>query len=164
MRRHVLQRLLPERPIREKYNEASYCIVCGSRTAYWKLLMKFPRPPDFETMPMDGWIKLRPGEVCLLAIDTPTRPSLQELRNKMQAVRGMVLAAGFTVENNLVLVQLADAFGTTDRKQGGARFGAQEDYLRAETTGVERRSCGGEDGHQTRVGGGARRCFSPRPL
>jgi hypothetical protein len=49
------------------------------------------------------------------------------------------LAAGFTVENNMVLVELAAAFGTTDRKQGGPTFTAKEDYLRAESTGVERR-------------------------
>jgi hypothetical protein len=90
-------------------------------------------------MAMDGLIKLGPGETCRVVIDTLTRPSPHELCSKMQGVRGMVLAAGFTVENNLVLVQLADAFGTTDRKQGGATFTAKEDYLRAESTGVERR-------------------------
>jgi hypothetical protein len=101
--------------------------------------MKTRRPPDFEMMAMDGWIKLGPGEICSLATDTPTRPSPQELRSKMQGTRGMVLAAGFTVENNMVAVQLADAFGTTDRKQGGPTFTAKEDYLRGESTGVERR-------------------------
>ncbi len=101
--------------------------------------MKSPRPPDFEMMALDGWIRLEPGESCSLAVDTPTRPSVQELRNKMQSVRGMVLAAGFTIENNLVLVQLADAFGTTDRKKGGAAFAEKEDYLRDESTGVKRR-------------------------
>ena len=101
--------------------------------------MKMGRPPGFETMAMDGWIKPGPGEACCLAIDTPTRPSVQELRVKMQGVRRMVLAAGFTVENNLVLVQQADEFGTTDRKQGGSVFAEKEDYLRAETTGVGRR-------------------------
>ena len=101
--------------------------------------MKTRRPPGFETMALDGWIKLGSGETCCLAVDTPTRPSPQELRGKMQGVRGMVLAAGFTIENNMVLVQLDEEFGTTDRKQGGARFMAKEDYLRAESTGVERR-------------------------
>jgi len=101
--------------------------------------MKHHRPRDFDTMSMDGWIKLRAGESCAFAMDTQIHPSDFELRAKMQTVRGMVLGAGFTVENNLVLVQLADAFGTTDRQQGGKAFAVKENYLRAESTGVERR-------------------------
>jgi hypothetical protein len=90
-------------------------------------------------MAMDGWVMLEPGEALCLVDDTPTRPSVEELRSKMQSVRGMVLAAGFTIENNMVLVQLADSFGTTDREKGGEAFAEKEDDLRAETTGVERR-------------------------
>jgi len=101
--------------------------------------MKTQRPQDFETMAMDGWIKLGPGETCCLAKDAPVRPSTEQLRSRMHSVRGMVLAAGFTLENNMVLVQLADEFGTTDRKLGGAAFAEKEDYLRAEARGVERR-------------------------
>jgi len=101
--------------------------------------MKTQRPSGFETMAMDGWVKVKAGEAFCLAIDTPTSPSIENLRAKMQSLRGMVLSAGFTVENNMVLVQLADAFHTTDRKAGGLAFGEKEDYLRAEATGVERR-------------------------
>jgi hypothetical protein len=101
--------------------------------------MKIRRSPDLETVPMDGWVKLGPGETFCVAIDTPTTPSVEHFRAKMQSARGMVLSAGFTVENNIIMVQLADAFRTTDRKIGGSAFAEKEDYLRAETTGVERR-------------------------
>lgn len=101
--------------------------------------MKTPRPENFETMAMDGWIRLEPGESCCWDVDTAVSPSFDEMKRKMQTIRGMVLSAGFTVENNMILVQLADAFGTTDRKVGGREFREKEDYLRAETTGVERR-------------------------
>jgi hypothetical protein len=101
--------------------------------------MRKNRPADFEMMALDGWLKLAPGEAFAWNKDTPIVPSVAEQQAKMQRVRGMVLSAGFTVENNLVLVQLADAFGTTDRKAGGSDFTKLEDFLRAEGTGVERR-------------------------
>ena len=101
--------------------------------------MKSPRPPVLKTMAMDGWVMLEPGEALCLVDDTPTRPSVEELRSKMQSVRGMVLAAGFTIENNMVLVQLADSFGTTDREKGvywnlngtGTQFEPADDFGRA---------------------------------
>lgn len=107
--------------------------------------MRFKRPENFEQIAMDGWITLSPGESCCLAVDTPARPSVEELHIKMRHVRGMVLSAGFTIENNLVLVQLADKFGTTDRTHGGEDFAKYEEYLRAETTGIERRLKGAKD-------------------
>ena len=102
--------------------------------------MRKQRPPGFEMMPMDGWVRLAPGESVAWDIDDPPPvPSIEQCRQQMRHVRGMVLATGFSIENNAILVQLADAFGTTDRKMGGQAFAERDDNLRADNTGVERR-------------------------
>ena len=51
--------------------------------------------------------------------DSPISPTIWEMRKWMNDIRGAVLSASFGIENELVLLALADEFGTNDRGSVG---------------------------------------------
>ena len=78
----------------------------------------------------DGWIWLAPGATVAFHVDTPIKPSLYELRQWMGNIRGGVLSLSFGIENELVLLALADEFGSNNN--GAVR----KDYLCANSNGA----------------------------
>ncbi len=67
-----------------------------------------------DWLPGDGWIKLAPGETYSWDKDNPLEPSLEQLRHWMRQLRGSVLSESFVIENELVMLALADEFGSND--------------------------------------------------
>lgn len=97
--------------------------------------MKIDRPPSFRTLPLDGVIRLGPGERFALAKDALPDPPVEKWREAMKSLRGEFLAATFEVENSLVLIWLADRYSTTDPAYGGIPFLQAETIFRKKTLG-----------------------------
>jgi hypothetical protein len=97
--------------------------------------MKYQRPPNFRTLPMDGVIRLGPGERFRLAKGVLPNPTAEKWRETLRALRGEFLGATFEVENSLVLIWLADQFSTIDPAYGGSEFLEAEARFRRNTLG-----------------------------
>jgi hypothetical protein len=69
---------------------------------------------EFDSLPGDGWIRLAPGAAGAFHDDTPISPSLFDLRKWMSDIRGYILSSSFTIENELILLALADEYGSND--------------------------------------------------
>jgi len=85
-----------------------------------------------ESLPGDGWIRLAPGATAAFHDDTPLKPSLFELRKWMKDIRGGVLSLSFGIENELVLLALADEFGSNDLGAAGSDYFLREQQWREE--------------------------------
>lgn len=59
-------------------------------------------------------MKLAPGEFFEWDKNRPLNPSIDDLRKWMAWFRGIVLSSSFGIENELILLALADKFGTND--------------------------------------------------
>jgi hypothetical protein len=93
--------------------------------------MRRPRG-KIESLPGDGWIKLAPGESFGMHIDQPMKPSYGELLMWMRDIRGGVLSASFGIENELVLMALADEFGSNDHGSVDSEYFEREQSYREE--------------------------------
>ena len=80
----------------------------------------------FQTVLGDGGILVPPGGWICFHEDTPFQPTLQQLVIWMREVRGAVLSDVFGIEDDLVHLQLAQEFGTTDHGTAPKKF-----FLRA---------------------------------
>jgi hypothetical protein len=67
-----------------------------------------------DSVAFDGGIKLAPGEFLSLHKDRPISPSAAELQQWMAWFRGVVLSTSFGIENEMILLALADEFGAND--------------------------------------------------
>jgi hypothetical protein len=85
---------------------------------------------QFDPLPGDGWISLAPGAFVAFHDDTPLKPSLFELRKWMSDIRGGVLSLSFTIENELILLILANDFGSNDQQSAGPEYARLEHDLR----------------------------------
>lgn len=81
---------------------------------------------SIESLPGDGWVRLAPGEFFEWHVDRPLKPNLYELRHWMTNIRGGVLSASFGIENELILLALADEFGSNDHGSVGSDYFARE--------------------------------------
>jgi hypothetical protein len=97
--------------------------------------LKTERPPNFRTLPLEGVIRLGPGERFALTKDMLPNPPVEKWREAMKSLRGEFLAATFEVENSLVLIWLADRFSTIDPVYGGIPFLKAETEFRKKTLG-----------------------------
>ena len=86
---------------------------------------------SFEALPGDGNVRLAPGSWLAFHTDTPFAPTLEQLLRWMLVVRGAVLSDVFGLENELILAQLAEKFGTTDQGKVGANFFEHDQRFRA---------------------------------
>lgn len=77
-------------------------------------------------------IRLAPGAKFTLREDTTISPSMRELHKWMNDIRGAVLSASFGIENELVLLALADEFGTNDHGSVGIEYFEREQGWREE--------------------------------
>jgi hypothetical protein len=91
--------------------------------------MRKPRG-NVESMPGDGWIRLLPGASVAFHIDTPLKPSLYDLRKWMNDIRSGVLSLSFGIENELILLALADEFGTNSGGTVGSEYFLREQEWR----------------------------------
>jgi hypothetical protein len=91
--------------------------------------MRKPRG-QIETLPGDGWIRLAPGATLALHEDTSLSPSLVDLRKWMNDIRGGVLSLSFGIENELILLALADEFGSNDHGAVGSDYFLREQEWR----------------------------------
>lgn len=98
-------------------------------------MSRVPRPPGFQILPYDGLLRLGPGEILSLAIEALPNPSHDDAAALVLHARGKFLAACFAVDNELILLQLADQFSTTDPSFGGTDFLSAEAQLRKKTLG-----------------------------
>jgi len=89
-----------------------------------------------ESLPGDGWMRLAPGEFFEFHVDRPLKPDIGELRQWMTQIRGGVLSSSFGIENELILLALADMFGTNDHGSVKREYYEQEQTWRAEQ-GIE---------------------------
>ena len=87
---------------------------------------------SFETVLVDGGIRLAPGAWVSFHVDTPFEPSLHQLQAWMLRTRGAVLSDIFGIENDLILLRLADEFGTVDHSAAPAKYFGREQNLREE--------------------------------
>jgi hypothetical protein len=87
--------------------------------------MRKPRG-QIESLPGDGWIRLAPGATFAWHEDTLLRPSLEDLRKWMNDIRGGVLSLSFGIENELILLALADEFGSNDHGTVGSEYFLRE--------------------------------------
>lgn len=71
-------------------------------------------------------IRLVPGAFVEFHVDRPIKPTYGELFEWMRQMRGGVLSSSFGIENELVLLALAEKFGTNDSGSIG------EDYFKQE--------------------------------
>ena len=83
-------------------------------------------------------IRLAPGATLAFHEDTPMKPSYGELRAWMNNIRSGVLSASFGIENEMVLLALADEFGTNDRASIGSEYFLREQGWR-ENHSLERK-------------------------
>jgi hypothetical protein len=97
--------------------------------------MKFERPLGFRTLPLDGVVRLGPGERMALADGMLPDPPVEKWRETMKAIRGEILGATFEVDNSLVLIWLADRFSTIDPAYGGVELLESETRFRKNTLG-----------------------------
>jgi hypothetical protein len=93
--------------------------------------MRKPRV-DKDSVPGDGLIRHAPGMKFTLREDTPISPTIGELHKWMNDIRGAVLSASFGIENELVLLALADEFGTNDHGSVGIEYFEREQGWREE--------------------------------
>jgi hypothetical protein len=93
--------------------------------------MRKPRD-GIESIGVDGSIRLTPGAVVAFHVDTPFRPTFDELRIWMTGIRGQVLSASFGIENELILLALAEEFGSNDHGKAGSDYFNREQQLREE--------------------------------
>ena len=84
----------------------------------------------FDSLPGDGWISLAPGATVAFHVDTPLKPSYSDLRRWMNDFRGYILSSSFTIENELILLALADEFGSNDRASAGPEYISREQQWR----------------------------------
>ena len=83
----------------------------------------------FETVLVDGGIRLAPGAWVAFHVDTLFEPNLDQLRGWLLRVRGSVLSDVFGIENDLILLKLAEEFGTVDNgKAPEAFFNRDQDF------------------------------------
>ena len=99
--------------------------------------MRRPRG-QIESLPGDGWIRLAPGATFAWHEDTPLKPSLGDLRKWMNDIRGGVLSLSFGIENELILLALADEFGSNDHGTVGSDYFLREQEWR-ENHSLERK-------------------------
>ena len=85
-----------------------------------------------ESLPGDGWVRLAPGEFFEFHVDRPLKPSLGELQEWMRQIRGGVLSTSFGIENELILLALANMFGTNDHGSVNREYYEQEQAWRTE--------------------------------
>jgi hypothetical protein len=93
--------------------------------------MRKPRG-NVESLPGDGWIRLAPGATVAFHVDTPINPSLFELKKWMNNIRGGVLSSSFGIENELILLALAEEFGSNDHGTAGSDYFVREQQWRAD--------------------------------
>ena len=75
-------------------------------------------------------MRLAPGEFFSLDNKAPFTPSLPELRHWMVQIRGGVLSTSFGIENELILLALADEFGSNDHGTAGSEYFLREQAWR----------------------------------
>jgi hypothetical protein len=85
---------------------------------------------NVESIPIDGGIRLIPGAYAAFDVDTPFSPSYGELVKWMTDIRGGVLVASFGIENELILMPLADEFGSNDKGAVGSDYFLREQEWR----------------------------------
>jgi hypothetical protein len=85
-----------------------------------------------ESLPGDGWVRLAPGEFFEFHVDRPLNPSVGELQQWMRQIRGSVLSTSFGIENELILLALANMFGTNDHGSVKREYYEQEQAWRTE--------------------------------
>ncbi len=93
--------------------------------------MRKPRR-DIESFAGDGWVRLAPGATLALHVDTPINPSLYDLIKWMKDIRGGVLSTSFGIENELILLALAEEFGNNDKGSVGSEYFRREQEWRAD--------------------------------
>lgn len=91
-----------------------------------------------ESLPGDGWIRLVPGATLALHEDTPIKPNLFELKKWMNDIRGGVLSVSFGIENELILLALANEFGSNDHGTVDSEYFQREQEWR-ESHSLERK-------------------------
>jgi len=91
--------------------------------------MKKPRLTK-DSLPGDGWVKLAPGEFFEWHEDRPINPRVNELRQWMAWFRGVILSSSFGIENELILLALAEDFGTNDHGVVGSDYFEREQTWR----------------------------------
>ena len=87
-----------------------------------------------ESSPGDGWVRLAPGEFFSVHNDAPISPNLEELLQWMKQIRGGVLSTSFGIENELVLLALADEFGSNDHGTVGSDYFLREQEWREDNS------------------------------
>jgi hypothetical protein len=87
---------------------------------------------EIELPAGDGWIRLVPGAYYAFHVDTPISPTLLELQRWMTDIRGGVLSASFGIENELILLALADEFGDNNQGKAGSDYFIREQQWREE--------------------------------
>jgi hypothetical protein len=75
---------------------------------------------------------LMPGVIVTFHEDTPISPSLVELQKWMNDFRGAVLSLSFGIENELVILALANEFGSNDHGSVGSDYFAREQQWRSD--------------------------------
>jgi hypothetical protein len=98
--------------------------------------MRSIRPIEFRTMPYDGLVRLGPQEKLNIQEDALPNPSHDEALETIFRARSSILARIFWLENELVLLQLADRFSTFDPLFGGPEYLRAESKLRKRTLGA----------------------------
>jgi hypothetical protein len=93
--------------------------------------MRKPRG-NLESQSVDGSIRLVPGALVAFHVDTPLTPSLYELKKWMGDIRGGVLSASFGIENELLLLALAQEFGSNNHGAVGSDYFVREQQWREE--------------------------------
>jgi hypothetical protein len=85
---------------------------------------------NIESLPGDGMIRLAPGAFVEFHIDRPIKPTYGELLEWMRQIRGGVLSTSFGIENELLLLALAERFGSNDHGSVGSDYFKQEQEWR----------------------------------
>jgi hypothetical protein len=82
-----------------------------------------------------------PDDKIVIVRDQYPQPSAQAHANSFMTYRGAFMSQAFVLENELVLLQLADEFSTIDARLVGSSFFTHEQKLRRKTLGQHVTSC-----------------------
>src|SRR5262249_21786001 len=84
------------------------------------------RRGDFSSLAGDGWVRLGPGDFYECHRERPVAPTVAELHHRMMQMRGRILSTSFGIENELILLALADEFGSNDHGMAGSDYFQRE--------------------------------------
>lgn len=98
-------------------------------------MSKSNRPLGFYVLPQDGLVRLEAGQKLDIRAERLPRPSHDDALAFIQRARSTIAAHVFEVENELILVRLADRFRTVHLDAGGPDLEAEDQILRKQTFG-----------------------------